>query len=457
MWDGNDVLLPINFAEAPAAPDPSSIYSGNQVIVVETDGTTFSNDDPWKCLTCGVPAANKPGISSGVDHPQAFHDGIRALIGTNILDCSLYLIISDSCTSGATRIYPIRWNTSAAGSGPGGSMRELRLNPDDVHLGWNDLVFASTGMEEFAFMGRLVFNNSPTTGTPLVSRYEFSGVWEMLDTSDPQMTGPMITVDSSDPTQLRSDPPAGGHRRVPGLSSDGKSAIGIGSQDSWNTDLFATDLQTGMSTRLTRDPAYTDPMQTSPDDNWTAVMDGRVDNRMYFAGAMPDVPPLTDLANVGDRQPLQQRQPSVLRALPHRPLRRPRDYHGQQINGGGDTTPGTGGISDPLWNGRANPAWSPDGTNIVYWQALVTSPACGPANPSVPTCLTSTEPGGRRTRLMIAKLTSRTALSIASPHPFRIPSRGEPNTTPVTPSRPDPTFLVVPTPSTARCSAQLRS
>ena len=297
MWDGNDVLLPINFAEAPAAPDPSSIYSGNQVIVVKTDGTTFSNDDPWKCLTCGVPAANKPGISSGVDHPQAFHDGMRALIGTNILDCSLYLIISDSCTSGATRIYLIRWNTSAAGSGPGGSMRELRLNPDDVHLGWNDLVFASTGMEEFAFMGRLVFNNSPTTGTPLVSRYEFSGVWEMLDTSDPQMTGPMITVDSSDPTQLRSDPPAGVIGELRGFSSDGKSAIGIGSQDSWNTDLFATDLQTGMSTRLTRDPAYTDPMQTSPDDNWTAVMDGRVDNRMYFSGAMPDVPPLTDLAN----------------------------------------------------------------------------------------------------------------------------------------------------------------
>src|SRR5262249_19886258 len=84
----------------------------------------------------------------------------------------------------------------------------------------------------------------------------------------------------------------GSSARCGGVSRDGTSAIGIGTRNSWNTDLFATDLQTGRSTRLTRDPAYTDPMQTSPDDNWTAVMDGRVDHRMYLAAAMPGVPPL---------------------------------------------------------------------------------------------------------------------------------------------------------------------
>ena len=95
-------------------------------------------------------------------------------------------------------------------------------------------------------------------------------------------------------------------------------------------------------------------------------------------------------------------------------------YHGQQLNVCGpsdDPTPGSGSICDPLWNGRADPACAPDGTNVVYWQALVTAPACGSSNPSVPVCPTSTEPGGRRTRLMIARLTSRTPKSIAQPAP----------------------------------------
>src|SRR5207248_10471599 len=44
-----------------------------------------------------------------------------------------------------------------------------------------------------------------------------------------------------------------------------------------------------------------------------------------------------------------------------------------------------------------------------YWQALVTSPSCGGTNP-LP-CPASTEPGGRRTRMMIAKFTKRTPLT----------------------------------------------
>ena len=55
-------------------------------------------------------------------------------------------------------------------------------------------------------------------------------------------------------------------------------------------------------------------------------------------------------------------------------------YQGQQLNAGGDAS--AGGISDPNWNARANPAWSPDGTNVVLWQALVTSPACGGSEPA---------------------------------------------------------------------------
>ena len=45
VWDGRDVLLNINFAGAPAAPDPGNSYSGSQVIMIRTDGTTFPDGD----------------------------------------------------------------------------------------------------------------------------------------------------------------------------------------------------------------------------------------------------------------------------------------------------------------------------------------------------------------------------------------------------------------------------
>ena len=64
------------------------------------------------------------------------------------------MITDAACTPAATHIYPIRWNRSADGSGSGGSMRELRLNPDDVHLGWNALIFGGpTGIGALVVTG----------------------------------------------------------------------------------------------------------------------------------------------------------------------------------------------------------------------------------------------------------------------------------------------------------------
>jgi hypothetical protein len=141
----------------------------------------------------------------------------------------------------------------------------------------------------------------------------------------------------------------------------------------------------------------------SPDDRWLVYMNPRQSDRhMYYAG-LRGIPPIADLMTVlvetccynnGNRRFFQ---PYLLATDDQR-----EDYPGQQLNAG----PGAAGSpSDPNWNGRADPAWSPDGTRVVYWQALVTSPACGGTNP-LP-CPTSTEPGGRRTRLMLATLTNR--------------------------------------------------
>ena len=418
MSDGHHVLLPITFAGAPAAPDPASIYSGDQVIAIKTDGTTFKNGNAWKCITCGVAdsfhANRQPPAPFGngailVDHPQAMHDGNRALIGTNILDCGTHQIVGDDCTPQETKIYPIAPYHQRA------IIRELRLHPDDVHLGFSEPILSgSTFVDEFGVFARLEFN-APA------SRYELRNV-SFLISPDPQKSGQCINVDPEKPDQLRFEAPAGVIGEFRGFTSDGRSALGTGTLDSWNFDLFTTDLSSGQSKRITHDPAYTDPGDMSPDDNWMVFMDGRVNERMYFAGALPGLPAVIDLANARAIQYLYNNghrrffEPFVVSTAGNNVTdRRDRNIHdGFQLNASRDLN-----ISDPLWNGRADPTWSPDGTNIVYWQAQVVPPACGAGQPTAPVCPTSNEPGGRRTRLMIATFTSRKPVSLPHPRPVK--------------------------------------
>lgn len=436
MWDSRHVLLAIRFAGAPAAPNPASAYSGVQVIAIKTDGGRFPNGDGWKCLTCGVPAANAVGanMSRGgqdgaaahilLDHPQAFPDDKRMLAGTNVVDCTPYKLTDAGCTPDRIRIHPIRWNMSADGSGPGGAMRELRLNPDGVHLGWSHLFF-QPHFGQYAAMGRLVFNPAPKTGAPLAPRYELEKVTWLVG---PQTEFP-FQVDPRDPKRLLRTPARYIIGEFRGWSGDGRSAIGVGFDESGNFDGYLTSLATGESDRLTADPAYTDPMKMSADDKWNVVMDARQGGRYNWYAGMRGVPPLTDMVNVGlaahGWRVGHRRffQPFLIDRWGDRG-----DYHGQQLNAG----PGLpGSPSDPDWNGRADPAWAPDGTKVVYWQALVTAPACG--RDGHPACPASTEPGGRRTRLMLASLTSRKpqpvkpVAPIADEVPWGVPYRpGDP-------------------------------
>ena len=86
--------------------------------------------------------------------------------------------------------------------------------------------------------------------------------------------------------------------------------------------MFAANLTTGKVRRLTSNPEYTDPIDISPDDNWTIAMDTRGSGRQLFLAAMRGVPPLTDqvttaavssVRNNGDRRFFQP--------IPDRPLR----------------------------------------------------------------------------------------------------------------------------------------
>jgi hypothetical protein len=219
----------------------------------------------------------------------------------------------------------------------------------------------------------------------------------------------VLTVNPSKPNQLLVNKQAIEVGEFRGWTKNGREAMYVGYPfESSNIDLFAADLQTGKVRRLTRNPGYVDPVDSSPDDNWIVAMDTRATDRQSFVAAMRAIPPVTDLITTSAvssvRNNGQRRffQPYLIDRYGDRG-----NYNGQQLNAGNGAA---GSISDPNWNGMADPRWSPDGTAVVYWQAMVTSPACGGVNP-LP-CPVSTEPGGRTSRMMIARLTSRKPLPI---------------------------------------------
>ncbi|KAI2465971.1 saponin hydrolase precursor [Annulohypoxylon bovei var. microspora] len=375
---GSGFQAGINFTGAPAAPDPASVYDGQQIILLKTDGTFFPNGDSWKCVTCGVPAENAVDQSDTFDYPNAFQDGKRLLVGTNIVDCGDYSLTSADCTPERTFIYPIRWNVTPDGSGAGGAIRELRLHPDDAHLGFNSFAIIDGTTAEFGYFSRLQFNPSPVTGEPLAPRYDLVNVTVL---ASPDSTPP-FTIDGD---QLSFHPLSNVVGELRGFSGRGTEVSYIGySVESCNIDVYAVELATGSVRRLTAHPEYVDPVDISPDDQWTVVMDTRGSNRQMFMAAMRGVPPVIDL-------------------LATTVASTTRNNHQHRFFEPG--IPGSGAINDPEWNGRADLKWSPNGTQIVYWQDMTASPACGGVNP-LP-CYDSTEPGGRYVRFMLATLTSR--------------------------------------------------
>ena len=433
--DGHHVVALVHFTGAPAAPDASSIYQGGQIIIVKADGTKFSNGDPWKCVTCGVPAQNAQGIGSDQSYPQTFLDGKRLLWGTNIVDCSPYLVTSDQCTADRVHIFPIRWNIRPDGSGPGGNIRELRLHPDNVHLGFNGMSFATGQIAQFGYLARLEFNPSPKTGEPLVPRYDLTNVTRLFHAGpDSMVLGP----DRQHPDQLRLNYNAITVGEFRGFSKNGREVFYIGYPfESCNIDVFAVDLVTGKVRRLTSNPEYVDPLDSSPDDKWIVADDTRGSGRQMFMAAMRGVPPIIDMLTTGAVSSVRNnRERRFFQAYLIDRYGDRGDYQGQLLTAG-DGQPGS--FSDPNWNAMADPRWSPDGTRVVFWQAQVTSPACGGSNP-LP-CPASTEPGGRHFRMLAARFTSRKPLAIKPPAPI---SDDVPWATPYVPGSPLPEFSPIP-------------
>lgn len=393
--DGKHVVANIEFVGAPSAPDPASIYTGEQVILVKADGTKFSNGDHWKCLSCGVPAENAVDLDPQRDYPHVYRSGEKVLWGHNVLTCGGALLQSDDCTPENTYIYPIRWEVEEGDPSRGGAPRELRLHPDDEHMGWSS--FTDQGGQN-CFFGRLEFNENPVSGEPLAPRYDLVDVNILLDPNNASS----IEVDGS---TLTLNPEAIQVGELRGFTGTGDEITYIGpSRESNNIDVFSVHVITGEVRRLTSHPEYTDPIAFSADDEWFMVLDTRGTDRQMWMSGMRGIPPLIDIiavtvaSSTRNNGPRRFFQPILVDGYGDRG-----DYYGQQINTEGDGS--NGSINDPNWNVRADPAFSLDGTKITYWQALVVSPSCGGDNP-LP-CPESTAQGGREYRLMLADLTSR--------------------------------------------------
>ncbi|WAO92022.1 Hypothetical protein NCS54_00951200 [Fusarium falciforme] len=394
--DGKHILVQVTFVGAPAAPDKASIYAGTQLIAVKTDGTKFPNGDPWKCLSCGVYREK----TEELEYPQAFRDGKRALGGSSILDCGKYDLVDSRCTPQVAKWYSIRWNTNTDGSGPGGDIRELRLHPDNVHLGFNSFTQVDGKLGQNAYFSKLSFNPSPKTGLPLGPRYDLLNVTLLFDPNGPQ------------PVEVKGDelvinPGAITMGELRGFTGDGKEVTYVGyPAESSNIDAFAVDLTTGAVRRLTSHPEYIDPLDFSSDSKWFVAIDTRGTDRQMWLSAMRHIPPITDLVSTSVTSATRNNgrrrffRPYLLDKYGDRG-----NYYGQRLNDQGSGVAGSGDYNDPEWNARADPRWSPDGTQVVWWDEITLSPACGGQNP-LP-CYPSKEPGGRAQRVVVATLTSR--------------------------------------------------
>ncbi|KAF7554677.1 hypothetical protein G7Z17_g2733 [Cylindrodendrum hubeiense] len=407
LRDGVHLLAIANFTGAPVEPDPASIYQGQQLILIKTDNTTFPNGDSWKCITCGVSSENSQGRGLAMDYPQAFVDGKRALAGTNVVECSDGLA-SEACGPDSVRIIPLRWNTATNNSGPGGSMRELRLHPDNHHIGFNSIHVTSNGIAQSAFFGRLRYDPSPKWGQPPAPRYDVINVSLLYNEEQSHR----IIVSPDDPSHLIIQPGALAVGELRGFGGTGKEVTWLGAPvESCNIDVFASDITTGKVRRLTSHPEYVDPVDLSPDDKWSVVLDTRGAGRQMFIAGLRGIPPLIDLVAVSAVSSVRNNgkrrffQPWLIDQYGDRD-----HYYGQQVNAEGSGIPGSGSINDPEWNARADPRWSWDGTRIAYTQIITEEPACGGVNP-LP-CYNSTEDGGRNERIMIAHLTSHYGMNV---------------------------------------------
>jgi hypothetical protein len=236
-----------------------------------------------------------------------------------------------------------------------------------VHLAWDTFAPAGGFVTEAAFEGALSFD-------PTNQRYNLVDVHVLPQFSPWTIQGSQLTFTPK--TMI-------GELR--GWTSDGQSVLGIQDDRSDSVDAWATSLATGQSQPLTDHAEYTDPNFMSPDGKWLISEEVAGSGRLDFISGMEGIPPITDLLSTGW---VSQMRNNLNRRFFLPWLVNPARAQSEQINAGGD----------PNWNAAADPVWLADSAGVVWAENL----ACG-ANPTPHQCAQSSEPGGRNSRVMLAR------------------------------------------------------
>jgi hypothetical protein len=296
----------------------STDFEGMQIASVAPDGSDF------QCLTCAI----APGVPP-LMKPIAFDDGRRVLIrvgnqtpftnGTHaVLECSPSVVQCDD-----PELVPIDVPEDPLIIQP---QREFRVAPGGNRVGLTQM--------------RANRRGDPTY-VSIVAGLRRAGDRYVLD--EPRAV--------SDRGELKQ------------FSPDGRTVYVsefVEGPEAGNGDVVAIDLTTGDGTRLTTFPDYDEPVEPSPVSEWFTV--GSARGAAIF-------------------QPLAQvRRPNVIgAALSPLALYLFNTYRDELlepwlITAQGEANGEMGVLLNPGsieagWEGRMIPNWSPDGTQVVFWEA----------------------------------------------------------------------------------------
>jgi hypothetical protein len=123
------VIANAEFVSAPAHPGPRSIYDGKQLILIKADQITFSNGDLWKCLSCGVPTDYAQQLWPEKDYPHELPKWNKDNLETQ------YRRLRERAIAQQHLHGRVRTRLSIYWPGNHSTPREMRIRPDDTHVG----------------------------------------------------------------------------------------------------------------------------------------------------------------------------------------------------------------------------------------------------------------------------------------------------------------------------------
>jgi hypothetical protein len=298
--------------------------SRGELMAIRPDGRDVA------CLTCGV----DPGSPDAILKPFPFPDGRRALVRIGqqtvvraarhaVVECTPSLA---DCANAV--IVPISV-PGDAGVEVQQDQREMRIAPDGRHVGLTQILGGPDGEPTFAAI------------VGVLGRTD--GGYEIREARVVSTRG-----------ELKGFTPDGAAVLVAAFTTNPDAAA--------NPDVLRVDLATGEEERLTADPDYDEPLELSPDGRAYVVGSGRT------TGLFETVSQLRRPNLIGPGlEPL-----AAALFLEHQPqLIEP-----WLVETGAETDGRQGVRLNPAsaaegFEGRAIPAWRPDGTGIVFWEAAV--------------------------------------------------------------------------------------